>query len=57
MVFADAIALGPVVVVPVTEFAFICKIREPSVQFVTVTVYVVPEPETDGVLHDDVPPN
>jgi hypothetical protein len=28
MVFADAIALGPVVVVPVTEFAFICKCRK-----------------------------
>jgi hypothetical protein len=37
-VLADVTALGPVVVVPVTEFAFICKISEPSVQFVTVTV-------------------
>ena len=57
IVFADAMALGPVVVVPVTEFAFSCKIKLPSVQLVTVIEYVVPDPLTPGVLHVEVPPN
>jgi hypothetical protein len=56
-VFADAIALGPVVVVPVTEFAFSRSIRAPSVQPETVTVKVVPEEaETFVELQDALPP-
>jgi hypothetical protein len=57
IVFAEAIAEGPVVVAPVTEFALSWRIKFPSEQLVSVTEYVVPLPVTVGVLHEDVPPN
>ena len=54
-VFAEETEGGPVEV-PVIELAFNCKIKVPSEQLVTVTVYVVPDPDKPGVLHVDVPP-
>jgi len=57
MVLEDATEVGPVVVVPVTELAFNCRIKLPSVQLVSVTVYVVPLPLRPGVLQEELPPN
>jgi hypothetical protein len=54
--FAEVTAGGPAEV-PVIEFAFNCKITDPSLQFVSVTVYVVPEPVSVGELQVEVPPS